>query len=75
MIASNWEAFFIGFHHVMFSNDYWLFDPLRDPVILLLPEQFFFHCAGVFALFWSFSALLLVVAGRKRKIDRLRQPK
>ncbi len=24
MIASNWEAFFIGFHHVMFSNDYWL---------------------------------------------------
>lgn len=45
MIAANWEAFFVGFHHVMFSNDYWLFDPATDPVILILPDAFFFHCA------------------------------
>ena len=40
MIASNWEAFFVGFHHVMFSNDYH-FDPVTDPVILILPDAFF----------------------------------
>ena len=74
-LAVNPSGAFTLFHKLLFSNDYWLFDPLRDPVILLLPEQFFFNCAGVFALFCSFSALLLVVAGRKRKIDRLRQPK
>ena len=45
MIAANWEAFFVGFHHVMFSNDYWLFDPATDPVILILPDAFFLHCA------------------------------
>ena len=42
----NWERFFIGFHKLMFSNDYWLFDPARDPVILILPDEFFFHCAA-----------------------------
>lgn len=55
MIAANWEAFFVGFHHVMFSNDYWLFDPATDPVILILPDAFFLHCAvGI---------LICVVAG------------
>lgn len=34
---------FILFHEVMFSNDYWIFDPKLDPVIRILPEEFFFH--------------------------------
>lgn len=46
LVAMNWERFFIGFHRLMFSNDYWLFDPARDPVILILPDEFFFHCAA-----------------------------
>ena len=46
LVAMNWERFFIGFHKLMFSNDYWLFDPARDPVILILPDEFFFHCAA-----------------------------
>lgn len=46
LVAMNWERFFIGFHKLMFSNDYWLFDPARDPVIMILPDEFFFHCAA-----------------------------
>ncbi|WP_442908890.1 lipoprotein intramolecular transacylase Lit, partial [Intestinibacter sp.] len=25
------------------SNDYWIFDPQLDPVINMLPEEFFMH--------------------------------
>ena len=46
LVAINWERFFIGFHKLMFLNDYWLFDPAKDPVILILPDEFFFHCAA-----------------------------
>lgn len=41
----NWEQFFTWFHRICFSNDYWLFDPVTDPVILILPDTFFAHCA------------------------------
>lgn len=41
----NFNKTFILFHELVFSNDDWLFDPKTDPIILLLPEQFFMHCA------------------------------
>lgn len=34
---------FIVFHKLFFSNDYWIFDPARDPIILYLPQELFFH--------------------------------
>lgn len=72
MIASNWEAFFVGFHHVMFSNDYWLFDPVTDPVILILPDAFFLHCAlAILICVLAGSALCMggycLAANRKNK--------
>lgn len=45
LIAANWENFFVTFHHIFFRNDYWLFDPATDPVITILPDAFFLHCA------------------------------
>ena len=45
MIALNWEKVFISFHELVFQNDYWLFDPVTDPVILVLPDEYFMHCA------------------------------
>ncbi len=47
MIALNWEKVFITFHELVFQNDYWLFDPVTDPVILVLPDEYFMHCAIV----------------------------
>ena len=42
--AINWENTFILFHKIMFRNDYWLFDEVSDPVIKILPDEFFMHC-------------------------------
>lgn len=48
-IVLNFDGSFVLFHKVMFNNDYWIFDPNLDPVINILPEEFFFH-AGMMIL-------------------------
>lgn len=48
----NFDAFFIAFHKVLFRNNDWLFDPRTDPIINVLPENFFAICFVIgFALF------------------------
>ncbi len=51
LVALDWERFFIGFHELFFDNDYWLFDPATDPVIDMLPDAFFLHCAVAILVF------------------------
>lgn len=41
----NFSSFFILFHHIFFNNNYWIFNPLKDSIILILPENFFMLCA------------------------------
>lgn len=45
LIAANWETVFVTFHKICFRNDYWIFDPATDPVITILPDAYFMHCA------------------------------
>lgn len=45
LVAVNWDSAFVLFHKIAFDNDYWLFDPASDPVITMLPDEFFLHCA------------------------------
>ena len=40
--AAAWDRFFVLFHELSFENDLWLFDPAVDPIINVLPDQFFF---------------------------------
>ena len=54
-IVVNFEGSFVLFHKTMFNNDYWIFDPNLDPVINILPEEFFFH-AGLMIL------ILIIIA-------------
>ena len=50
------EQFFTLFHQILFvGDDTWLFDPAKDPVILILPEDFFFHA---FLLFFCLYELI-----------------
>lgn len=44
-VALNWDWAFVTFHEIAFNNDYWLFDPATDPVINILPDEYFLHCA------------------------------
>lgn len=53
-----WEEFFVTFHKIFFDNDYWLFNPVTDPVIHILPDTFFFHCAAIILLFLLLGGLV-----------------
>lgn len=51
-VLIGFEQFFTIFHQILFvGDDTWLFDPTKDPVILILPETFFLHA---FLLFFGF---------------------
>ncbi len=45
LIALVWDQVFVLFHKLVFDNDYWIFDPKKDPIIRILPDEFFMHCA------------------------------
>lgn len=63
----DFDRFFITFHQLVFRNDYWLFDPATDPVILLLPEEYFFQCAaGILFLILAGSILCLLIYRKLR---------
>ncbi|WP_127837009.1 TIGR01906 family membrane protein [Clostridium prolinivorans] len=57
--AINFDKSFTIFHKIFFNNDYWEFDPELDPIINVLPEEFFFHCAiFILAILSIFSIIL-----------------
>lgn len=56
--AFDWERTFTVFHQIMFRNDYWLFDEKLDPVITILPDEFFFHCVFMILLIVFLETLL-----------------
>lgn len=46
----NFSKVFTLFHKIFFNNDYWIFDPKKDPIINVLPESYFLFLA-IFILF------------------------
>ncbi|MDM0497921.1 TIGR01906 family membrane protein [Clostridium perfringens] len=46
----NFSKVFTIFHKIFFNNDYWIFDPKKDPIINVLSESYFLFLA-VFILF------------------------
>lgn len=40
----DWQWAFTTMHEIFFDNDYWIFNSYTDPVIKILPEEFFLHC-------------------------------
>ena len=59
-VLIGFDQFFTLFHQILFvGDDTWLFDPAKDPVILILPEIFFLHAFLLFfALYESFFGFL-----------------
>lgn len=41
IVAIDFSKAFYFFHKIFFRNDYWIFDPVTDPIIKALPEEFF----------------------------------
>ena len=40
----NFTYIFKYFHQIVFDNSYWIFDKVKDSIILALPENFFMLC-------------------------------
>lgn len=61
------DAFFVLFHRVLFVGDStWLFNPATDPVIYILPQEFFLHCFVLFFLIYEVLCLSFVWLTRKK---------
>lgn len=41
----DFDTSFTIFHKIFFRNGFWQFDPEFDPIITILPQDFFFHSA------------------------------
>lgn len=69
--ALDFDGAFTVFHSIFFpGKDNWLFDPVTDPVILILPEAFFQNCAIAIVTVLLTVCIMLVVTGRKRPSRR-----
>lgn len=60
-ILLNFEKSFIIFHKLLFRNDYWIFNPNLDPVINILPEEFFFHSGMMILILILLVSIVLFV--------------
>lgn len=57
------DQFFVYFHKVLFRDDTWLFDPMQDPIINVLPEQYFMHTFIIFLLIYEIFFFILYKKG------------
>lgn len=60
------DNFFTTFHHVFFNNDAWIFDPKVDPIILVLPEQYFLHCFILAIFLFELIILGIIYCGKRQ---------
>ncbi|MDR1953976.1 MAG: TIGR01906 family membrane protein [Clostridiales Family XIII bacterium] len=65
LIAAGWDRFFVAFHRLFFDNDLWIFDSQTDPVITILPDTFFLHCAAMILLLTVAGSAILYGIGRR----------
>ncbi|HEM3429182.1 TPA: TIGR01906 family membrane protein [Streptococcus suis] len=69
-VLVGFDQFFVLFHTVLFPGDStWLFNPAKDPVIYILPQEFFLHCFVLFfVLYELFFWTILAWTGKKNRI-------
>ena len=69
-VLIDFNATFIKFHELVFSNDYWIFDPRIDPNIRYLPESLFLKNTLIilaFILVWILLVRLIRRALKRRR--------
>lgn len=71
-VLVGFDRFFTYFHQLLFPGDTsWVFDPLVDPVIYILPEDLFLHCFVFFFLLYELVFWGLVITARCQLKKRL----
>ena len=66
--AIDFDRTFTIFHKIFFRNDYWLFSPSTDPIIRMLPENFFMLCGIIIIVFQLLMSLLCFLLYRRWKV-------
>ena len=66
-IMINFEWAFTLFHKILFNDQNWIFDPRYDPIISILPAEFFMHCGLFIALVVVLGAFGLFIRGCVKK--------
>ncbi len=66
-VIINWEWAFETMHGILFDNDYWIFNSRTDPIIKILPDEFFMHCGIMIICIVVVVMVLFEVLYRKRK--------
>lgn len=66
-INMDFTFIFTIFHKILFNNDKWLLDPITDPIINIMPEEYFAHCAVAIILYSSILLVFLNVMVKKYK--------
>lgn len=67
-ISINFSWWFEKFHKLFFNNNDWLFDPLTDPIINILPEEVFSsYLAAIIFIFLIFLSLPLIITKKSPK--------
>ena len=64
-MAIDWQWAFTTMHKIFFDNDYWIFNAYTDPVIKILPEEFFFHCGILIVILTMAQIAILRVVYRR----------
>ena len=70
-IVIDFDSSFVVFHKLLFDNDYWIFDPILDPVIKILPAEFFMNSGLMILGFILVSSI--IIQGIYRLLKRKRE--
>ena len=76
LAALDFDRAFVVFHSIFFpGKTNWLFDWREDPIILLLPQDFFRNCAIlIFALLILWSVILILADLWAARVRKKRMP-
>ena len=68
LAATNFSRAFVLFHTLFFpGKDNWLFDPYTDPIIRILPQEFFRNCAVFILLLMVLLCALVILLDMRKK--------
>ena len=61
LISTNFSKYFVVFHEIFFSQGNWMFDVTKSRMIDIMPEEFFSDIAGLIAVTFLVSVVILLV--------------
>lgn len=70
LLALNFDRMFVVFHEILFNNDAWLFNPATDPIINVLPQDFFMLCFIVVFVVMEIVLLSFYIGFKRKTIKR-----